>query len=509
MYETSSHIFSGGKVIIIILILKVFIGQIAIGQNTAGDFCGTPDLTEYIGDVTSHITQPTLRRNTTEYYPVQIFSVAQSNGDGRLSDVEMMRGLCILNDDFKDYGIQFYMKNPVKNINNDDYYDHNQANGYKMMRNHNVTGVFNIYIVFNPNKTCGYFSPANEAVAVSKSCFVGGTHALTHEMGHYFGLPHTFQGWEQRTYDKSNVPVYLGVKGRDTVFVETVDGNNCSFSGDGFCDTPPDYISDRWSCTGNGMSSKSFLDPNGTEFYIDGTNFMSYADDRCQSVFSPQQVDRMFNTLDTRYSSRRYKFIPPGKVRGLDMKLVAPAYKVDVDMDEVDLKWDPLPDAEEYIIQVSILSGVLFEKYNKILTYRTSETNFTIPSHDLKPETEYYWRVIPVNSFTFCLEPSRESAFTPQIKSNTHLLPDGDQIRVFPNMIQAGTHTIHLLYKFTTPRNLHLNLYNINGQLISSAVQRIMGETESRFEAGNLQGGMYILHISDGKNVVTQKLMVQ
>src|SRR5690606_1528511 len=110
MFETSSHIFSGGKVIIIILILKVFIGQIAIGQNTAGDFCGTPDLTEYIGDVTSHITQPTLRRNTTEYYPVQIFSVAQSNGDGRLYDVEMMRGLCIYNYDIKEYCMQFTLQ---------------------------------------------------------------------------------------------------------------------------------------------------------------------------------------------------------------------------------------------------------------------------------------------------------------------------------------------------------------------------------------------------------------
>lgn len=509
MFDTRSHIFSAGKVIINILILKVFIGQIAFGQNTEGQFCGTPDLTSYIGNLARVEVQPTLRRSTIDYYPVQIFSVAQSNGDGRLDDVQMLRGLCTLNEDFREYGIQFYMKNPIKDINNDDYFDHTQSNGYRMMRNHNVTGAFNIYIVDNPNQTCGYFSPANEAVAISQGCFIGGTHALTHEMGHYLGLPHTFQGWEQKDYDKANVPKYLSVRGRDTLYVETVDGSNCLVSGDGICDTPPDYISERWSCDRDGMSSVSYLDPQGAEFFVDGNNYMSYAVDRCQNKFTPQQVDRMYNTLDAKYSGRRYKFIAPEKVSGLDMKFVKPAYQADVDLDAVELEWEPLPDAEEYIVQLSILSGVLFEKDNKMRTYRTSDNSLSIPAADLRPEIKYYWRVLPVNSFTFCLEPSKESTFTPQIKSNTHLLPDGDQIMVFPNIIRAGDPSVRLVYKFATPRDLQLTLYDLNGLRISSAKQRILGDAESNYHTGNLVGGMYILHISDGKNVVSQKLMVQ
>lgn len=509
MQNVKSHIFSGGKVIINILILKVFLSQIAFGQFSESNFCGTPDLTSYIGDAATIRYEPDLRRNTVDYYPVQIFSVAKSNGDGRLSDVDMLRGLCQLNRDFLEYGIQFFMKDPVRYINNDNYFEHNQSNGYRMMRNHNATGVFNIYIVRNPNETCGYFSPANEAVAVAQSCFIGGTHALTHEMGHFFGLPHTFQGWEQRTYDKTNVPAYLSIRGRDTVYVETVDGSNCKTSGDGFCDTPPDYISERWNCAGNGLSTKLYYDPNGTEFHIDGTNFMSYAEDRCQNMFTPEQVDRMHHILQTRYSSRRYKFIPPGKVSGSDMTLVSPAYNSEVDLNGVVLSWNPLPEAEQYIVQLSILSGVLFEKYNKMLQYTTSETSIAIPPSDLLDGQTFYWRVFPLNPFTFCPEPSTQSSFKPEIPSNTHVLPDGDQVRVDPNLLHAGNPVIRVYYRFTSPRQVRLNLYNLKGQLISSSDERVMGEMNSSYHLRDLTAGLYLLHISDGENMITQKLMVQ
>lgn len=509
MNDTKGQIFSGGNVIIILLILKVFPGQFAFGQNTAENFCGTPDLTEYIGEVAYMDYTSVVRSNSVEYYPIQLFSVAQSNGEGRMNELELRRALCSLNEDFLEYGLQFYMKNPIRDINNDDYYEHNQSNGYKMMRNNNVSGAFNIYIVKDPNKTCGYFSPANEAVAVAQSCFAGGSHALTHEMGHYLGLPHTFRGWENHTYNKDNVPFYLGVRGRDTMYVETVDRSNCTFSADDFCDTPPDYISERWNCDGNGKSLNTYLDPNGVQFKVDGTNYMSYSEDRCQNMFTREQEDRMHLILETRYSSRRYKFIPPSKVKGSNMVLTGPEDQSDVDFDKVTLSWKALPDAEEYIVQVSVLPGILFEKSNNILQYFTSDTEITIPSNELKPEQKYYWRIIPVNSFTFCSEPSPQKTFTPQLKSSSHLLPGGDQIRVYPNVIAEGQSNIRIDYKFTTPRQINLNLFNISGQLVSSGDRMILGDTESSFFTGSLRGGLYILHISDGKNVITQKLVVQ
>ncbi len=213
--------------------------------------------------------------------------------------------------------------------------------------------------------------------------------------------------------------------------------------------------------------------------------------------------------LETRYSSRRYKFIPPSKMNGQNISINEPEDQSDVEFDNVKLSWKILPDAGEYIVQVSTLPGILFEKSNNILQYSTSDTEITIPSNELKPEQKYYWRVIPLNNFTFCSEPSPQKSFTPQIKSSTHLLPDGNQIRVYPNIIFAGQSNVRVDYKFNTPRQIHLNLFNVNGQLVSSENVNIIGDTESSFSTGNLKGGLYILHISDGKNVVTQKLVVQ
>lgn len=509
MNTLGSHDFSGRNVIIIIIFLKVFGFQFAFGQSAGQGFCGTPDLTDYIGDKELLKNNFTLRRNTVDYYPIQVFPVAQNDGEGRLTRLEMLRGICSLNKDFLEYGLQFYLKNPIRDINNDDYFVHNQSNGYKMMRNNNVTGVFNIYIVKDPNSTCGYFSPANEAVALAKNCFIGGQHAITHEMGHYFGLPHTFRGWEERKYDKDDVPYYLSVRGRDTMYVETVDGRNCSFSGDNFCDTPPDYLSDRWNCDGSGLSTKTYLDPNGAEFKVNGTNYMSYSTDRCQSEFTPEQTDRMHQILQSRYSSRRYKYIPPPNVKGSAIHLSAPEDLSDVDHDKVTLSWEALAGAQEYIVQVSILPGIIFDKYKQMLQFTTTETEIIIPSNQLKPEQKYYWRVIPLNSFTFCVEPSDQKSFTPQIKSSTHLLPDGDKIRIYPNIIRAGQPEIRIVYTFTTPRQLQLSMYNLNGQLMTQSREKVIGDSESTLHTGNLQSGLYLIHISDGKNVVVQKLMVQ
>jgi hypothetical protein len=111
-------------------------------------------------------------------------------------------------------------------------------------------------------------------------CFGPGNTTIPHEMGHYFGLFHTFEG-----------------NG-----VELVDGSNCDTQGDLVCDTPADpyqegaplelYVDENLGCR--------FIftqpDANGQQYMPHVGNIMSYYPGACHCGFTYGQYIRMANT---------------------------------------------------------------------------------------------------------------------------------------------------------------------------------------------------------------------
>lgn len=98
---------------------------------------------------------------------------------------------------------------------------------------------------------------------------------LAHELGHFFGLIHTFGGslWGQLTS-------------------ELVDGSNCETSGDWICDTPADPYPHGFtvnSCQYTG----TVVDANGDLYTPDTENIMSYYPFPCTNHFTVGQDDRM------------------------------------------------------------------------------------------------------------------------------------------------------------------------------------------------------------------------
>jgi hypothetical protein len=103
---------------------------------------------------------------------------------------------------------------------------------------------------------------------------------LAHEMGHYLGLYHTFEGF--------------------------CFNNNCLLNGDRVCDTPPDGSykgspscnnpenscnTDTLSNYSNGSFRKDVSDPI--------ENIMDYANGACQNTFTQGQADRMHAAINT------------------------------------------------------------------------------------------------------------------------------------------------------------------------------------------------------------------
>ena len=173
------------------------------------------------------------------FIPLAIHIVGTDEGGGYYKVQDLMEALCHLNEQYEPVGFFFYIFGEINYINNSDVYEHTSSWSISgTIQQNNVSGAANLYFVQDPAGNCGYFSGGLDFIMLRKSCSGPNNSTIAHELGHYFSLPHTFYGWEGRD------PYNDAARFQD----ERVNGSNCNFAGDYFCDTPADYISDRWSC---------------------------------------------------------------------------------------------------------------------------------------------------------------------------------------------------------------------------------------------------------------------
>lgn len=143
-----------------------------------------------------------------------------------------------------------------------------------------VDNRINFYIISQIYKgitpVCGFASVSGVASMNNGMVFMSGGCA-THELGHLFGLLHTFENPGS----------------------ELVDGSNCETAGDGICDTPADpYTGDPDITWQGGEDGCEFIwegkDPNGQFYQPDVGNIMSYYS--CSCGFTREQYIKMANT---------------------------------------------------------------------------------------------------------------------------------------------------------------------------------------------------------------------
>lgn len=210
-----------------------------------------------------------------KYYKVAFHIVRTSAGTTNRVGLEtdIQKAIKYMNTKYIGANVQFYICD-IYYIDNDTYYDFNTSDQNTLMQTYNISDAINVYLFNSMPNLWGYtYQPIRYNPNTAN--FIGLRHEImdlfvtvTHEFGHFFGLPHTHDGTH-----------------------EYVDGSNCSTAGDKFCDTPADpdlqfetYVNENCEYTGD------MVDGHGDPYDPDVTLIMSYARHKCRTRFSQEQL---------------------------------------------------------------------------------------------------------------------------------------------------------------------------------------------------------------------------
>jgi hypothetical protein len=419
------------------------------------------------------------RGDDTLWVGVQIHLLASGSGSGRFSNERLLNAFCRLQRDFGPSRIQFFFRNPWNVINNTEWHHHDDIpTGIAMMLSSRVDSALNTYFVQDPAGNCGYNLPY-AGVAVSHSCAGENDHTWAHEVGHALSLPHPFIGWEGKTY-QFNTPTPLQLTydytyfhdtldttvpaPLDTAWVEFLGGSNCMVAADRFCDTPPDYLSYRWSCDGQGNSLTLQKDPDGNTFFSDGSLFMSYAADACQQRFSPFQVEAMRANLLDEKSAWLSPDAPLADVATPAVPL-SPADGSLISGVQTLLQWQAAPHATHYHVLGSRISSFALREIDVI----TTDTALLTPA--LLPNKKYFWKVRPFNAFSTCAPYTAVQTFT---TGSLSAIRDAGAppISVFPNPARVGS---LMVMEGELEGETEVVLYSLTGNLLGRTVVTYSG----------------------------------
>ncbi|MFY8021542.1 MAG: zinc-dependent metalloprotease [Bacteroidia bacterium] len=321
-----------------------------------------------------------------QYVPIQFHITGMNNGVGYFKIESVLQALCDINEDFAPTGFRFYLNGPIKYINNTDLYRGDIETIYNTIEQYKDQDAVNVFFQGTGNQWCGVYFPDVDVVFVLNRCQGTNATTLTHELGHFFGLPHTFYGWE-------------GGGRPSEFFIEKLDGSNCRDAGDGFCDTKADYVSDRWGCP----LSYQLQDPNGIFFKPDSSIYMSYSLDACQSRFSLEQQMYMQSNLNARNISADTANTETIAIPQLVYPTSADS---NLNPKSVQLVWNKVPGAYAYHVQVARFASWEFLNFESL----TTDTQALVTS--LYGTWPYSWRVKAITRTQTCGEFSDEMSFT-------------------------------------------------------------------------------------------------
>ncbi|PHI19976.1 hypothetical protein CEQ90_10530 [Lewinellaceae bacterium SD302] len=462
-----------------------------------------------------------VRTTDTLLLPLRIHIVRKSDGTFGIPVETVLETMVLMNQDFATANIKFYIDGEIDFLNNTTWWDHNQAQGSAMMSVNNDPGVINCYFVENPAGACGYYSFGGDALAINNDCTGSGDRTWSHEMGHFLSLPHTFDGFEfhytepdgtpirpLNTYASQNAPFAVG--GR---FTELADGSNCTIAGDGFCDTPADYLSDRWGCNGSGVYGQPLLDRNGQALDVQAYPIMGYAFDNCVSSFTDEQRTAMVTNATGRPGLIQNIPIDYSAPDPAEMELLTPEdgeIFFAIDEFEVTLDWEDVPDADMYLVQVAY--NAQFAGAREFIVYDESEFTLT-EANGLIDTVLNAWRVRPINRCNVAGD-FGDQEFTFRVLGVVSSTQDNDldrAVNIFPNPVNGSQKTVRIAANgLSANDDVHIQLVNMTGQVLvnEAGLNVAAGTFRHDLDVANVPAGVYFVRIRQGDRQLTRRLVI-
>jgi hypothetical protein len=493
-------------------ILFVVIGSfLKPAQAQLLEECGTGDSPAHINEWLQKLDHSQLATESTNsdtvWLATQIFLVHAPTGSPAITLDSLKRTFAVLNRRFAPAKIQFYQAGMPRFIVNQIWSNPpDKQIATLMIDSFNLTRVVNIYFTnLGSQGLCGYAYYPNSgpggpisrgAAVMSYSCSGPESGTLAHELGHFFSLPHPFQG-------TSGDPAAPTAERVTRNFNETAPrlSANCNTAGDFFCDTKADPYSARWQC----ISNPATFDINGDRFFADSSLIMSYAANTCRDIFSNNQMNAMNATIASGSASRGYLL---ARQRPVTSEITAEAMPLSPSIGATDVQpnfahfnWTAVPGATFYHVRIkrAILPALLKDTV-------VAGTFLSVYDNKMNINTDYQWSVTPYHENDFnVVKPITWYDFRTSTRTATHVFEQElADISIYPNPTQAGSR-LNILR--SGDEALDVFVYDLKGrQVFSHALE---ANEQAVFLPMDLTAGTYLVRLQNqqGQNK-TQKILL-
>ena len=495
-----------------ILILLGFTSSVTAQHFTPRGVCGVTHESQIMAEnlySTNERGNLAGERNEKIYVPVKFHLTANNEGKGRIELRDVLNQLCILNTEFAASNMVFYISGDFENHDITNMYENPGTNNSLLVSKKNSRAL-NVFITENADPgnaslgtVLGYYSPQGDYVVVRKLELVNKTNTLSHEVGHFFNLRHTFFGWEGAPYDKNihgeTVTFTTVPNGIPGVQVELMNQSNCINAADMICDTPPDY---NFGISANSCNfNLTVFDRNNDRVIPMVNNQMSYFS-KCDTFrFTEGQTTRMRNNFNA--STRSYlrsTYVPSQDTITAQVQIISPAPGASLQVfDGVLLDWEDVPGATRYMVEIRG-SG---QYYGYITTQ--SELYAT----ELRRNQLYSWSIRPFNEVYTCTTPRNATFRTGSGTVSTSDLKVFSNLKLYPNPV-AADEFITVEVQTSQTSNVTLELRTIEGKLVHSSTNVFSPGTNKHIieMRDKLASGLHMIRLISNQETVTKTFTI-